>query len=115
MPNAKACADMAEIRREIDRMDRILVPLLAERLDYVRQAAAFKDSRSAVVVPWRIEEVVANARVLAADHGADPHVMERIYRALVDASIALEGATYDRTRDGAAPTGGNRAPNADQK
>ncbi len=97
-PTAKPCAGMAEIRQEIDRMDRLLVPLLAERLDYVRQAAAFKEDRSAVVVSWRIEEVVANARALAEDTGADPDIMERIYRALVDASIAWEGKTFDHTR-----------------
>jgi isochorismate pyruvate lyase len=98
-PPYKTCATMDEIRVEIDRVDRLLVPLLAERLDYVRQAAAHKPDRAQVVVPWRIEDVVAKAKALAEDLDTDSDVIERIYRALVDASIAWEGGHYDRTRN----------------
>ncbi len=98
MAAPKACADMDEVRAEIDRMDRLIVPLLAERLNYVGQAARYKPTADETVVPWRIEEVVANARALAREAGMDEDTAERVYRALVDASIAYERREWHRLR-----------------
>jgi isochorismate pyruvate lyase len=90
------CASMDDIRAQIDRLDRRIVPLLAERLGFVGRAAAFKETRAEVVVPWRVEEVVAKATALAEAAGADTAAVEAIYRALVAASIAHEEREWDR-------------------
>lgn len=97
------CANMDEIRAQIDRMDRLIVPLLAERLDYVAQAARFKPTREDVVVPWRIEDVVEKARARAREVGMDEATVEQVYRALVDAYIAHEARQWDRLHGGASP------------
>lgn len=90
------CRNMDQIREQIDRMDRMIVPLLAERLNYVAQAAQFKPTRADVVVPWRIEDVVAKAKARAREVGMDEATVETVYRALVDAYIAHEAAQWDR-------------------
>ena len=41
-PKAKHCETMADVRREIDRLDRELVRLMAERLRYIEEAARVK-------------------------------------------------------------------------
>jgi len=94
--SARVCADMNEVRAEIDRLDRLLVPLIAERLAYVAQAAGFKPTREDVVVPWRIEDVVTKVRECAMAIGADADTLERIWRALVDISIEWEGWHFDQ-------------------
>src|SRR3546814_17458589 len=53
---------MTEVRDNIDRLDRQIVALLAERTGYVRQAARVKLERGAIVDPERIEDVVAKVR-----------------------------------------------------
>ena len=50
----KPCESLDEVRINIDRLDKLIVPLLAEREHYVRQAARFKKSADAVVVPARV-------------------------------------------------------------
>ncbi|WP_293206888.1 chorismate mutase, partial [Parvibaculum sp.] len=47
---------MPEVRREIDRIDRQLVKLLAERQGYIEQAGAIKGERTAVRDNARIED-----------------------------------------------------------
>ena len=54
---ATDCQDMADIRREIDRLDRALVALLAERQTYIERAGHIKGSRDRVRDEARIEDV----------------------------------------------------------
>ena len=84
------CQSLDEVRANIDRLDRLIVALLAERETYVRGAARFKPSAQAVVVQARVEEVVVKARAQARELGASPESMDRIYRAIIDAMTELE-------------------------
>ncbi|OIR06142.1 salicylate biosynthesis protein PchB [mine drainage metagenome] len=93
------CQSLTEIRDNIDRLDRQIVALLCERQGYVGQAAAFKPTRSDVVVPERIEEIVGKVRALAAERGGSADLMERIYRAMIDAYIAFEDRRWGELHD----------------
>jgi isochorismate pyruvate lyase len=90
----KPCQSLDEVRANIDRLDRLIVPLLAERETYVREAARFKASAAAVVVPARVEEVVSRAQAQASALGASPVAIDRIYRAIIDAMTELEIAQH---------------------
>lgn len=86
----KSFTSLAAVRAAIDKMDRKIVPLLVERLEYVTQAAQFKPSVEGVIVLSRVEEVVDNARRLTAAAGGNPDTIEAVYRALIDAFTADE-------------------------
>jgi isochorismate pyruvate lyase len=77
------CADLDEVRANIDRLDSEIVRRLAERGKYVVQAARFKKSEADVYAPARVEQVVANVRRHAAKFGVSPDIVERGYRVLV--------------------------------
>lgn len=101
-PGAAACRSMDEVRAAIDRIDRQIVALLAERGAFVRQAARVKARRSDIIDHARIEEVVAKVRRAAEAEGVDPGLVEAVYRLMIDRFIALEAAQFDRLREGAA-------------
>jgi isochorismate pyruvate lyase len=86
----EACASLADIRTQIDRLDRDIVRLLAARQAYVLAAAQFKRSEAEVKAPDRIEQVVANARRIAKAEGANADIVERVYRELIDAGTDAE-------------------------
>ncbi len=88
------CKDLAEVRRNIDDLDTQIVALLSKRAGFVHQAARFKPTKADVVVPSRIEEIVLRVRHLAREHGADPDLMEHIYRSMIDAYIVFEAKTW---------------------
>jgi isochorismate pyruvate lyase len=90
------CADMSEVRAEIDVIDRKLVALIAERLHYIDEAARIKPRRDQVRDQTRIDDVLAKTRREALRQGCDPAVVEAAYRALVEASIAHEYVAFDR-------------------
>ncbi|MBX3726805.1 MAG: chorismate mutase [Xanthomonadales bacterium] len=88
------CSSLEQVRSHIDRIDRQLVGLLAERGAYVKQAAAFKTTTADVRAPQRVEQVVARAVAQAHELGADPKVTEMVYRAMIAAFIASELAEH---------------------
>jgi isochorismate pyruvate lyase len=85
------CTTMADLRAEIDRLDEALVAMFAERTAYIDRAAEIK---TRVLLPARIdtrvEEVVANVRRHAVTHGLPPDKIEKLWRKLIDWSIARE-------------------------
>lgn len=92
---AVKCQDMRDVRREIDRLDRMLVPLLLERLDYIRQAGHIKADRGTVRDEARVEDVVAKALKEAAKSNGNAAYIEDIFRHLIEWSIAHEFDVWD--------------------
>jgi len=84
------CADLAEVRENIDRLDCQIVALLAERGRYVKDAARFKRDAFQVSAPQRQQEVIDKVKALAEEKGAYPEVVEAAYRALIAGFIARE-------------------------
>ena len=79
------CADLGEVRVNIDRIDRAIVALLAERGSFVHEAGRFKANPDAVDDPKRVEQIIAKLRAIAAEDHVAPAVVEATYRALIAA------------------------------
>ena len=92
------CSNLTEVRANIDRLDRQIVSLLAERGGYVLQAARFKNEIGDVAAPQRVEAVIQNVRRIAIETGALPDVVEETYRTLIAAFIKAEQAEHQRLR-----------------
>ncbi|MCO4094439.1 MAG: chorismate mutase [Acidovorax sp.] len=101
------CTTMSDVRRHIDALDDILVPLLVQRTGYMTQAARIKPSASLVRDEARIEAIVQRVRAAAAAHGGQPDVVEAMYRSLMEHSIAYEHREFARLRAGQADAARN--------
>ncbi len=84
------CNSLDEVRENVDRIDREIVSLLAKRGNFVTQAASFKKTTDEVKAPNRVEQVIAKVTALAQEHGANPMVVESVYRAMISAFIEAE-------------------------
>ncbi len=90
MSNAINCTSIEEVRSNIDRIDRQIVALLAERGIFVKQAARFKKTTDDVKAPQRVEQVIAKVTALSQELGANPSVTEQVYRAMISGFINAE-------------------------
>ena len=85
------CADMGQVRSEIDRIDAKLVDLIAERFGYVDRAWQLKiKSAEGAVVPWRIQQVIDKVRAQATDKGVSPDLCEALWRQMIGWFIQYE-------------------------
>lgn len=87
----EACDNMEALRVEIDAIDAELVALIAERARFIDRAIVLKKRDGLpAYIPERVEEVVANVRKTARELGAPEHVVETIWRVMVDEFISIE-------------------------
>jgi len=97
------CANLAEVRANIDRLDDEIVRLIAERALYVKDAARFKRDAYQVSAPARQAQVFDKARALATRHNRGfanlEAVVDATYRAMVAAFIANEQTYFDNMKN----------------
>lgn len=87
---AKECSSIEEVRENIDLIDRHIVSLIAERGEFVKQAARFKKTTNDVKAPDRVEQVISKVKTLSEELCANPNITEVVYRAMISAFINEE-------------------------
>ncbi len=90
MKTPEQCANLQEIRAEIDRIDREVIAAFGQRFAYVKAAAKFKTSEAGVKASDRFAAMLAQRREWAAAEGLNPDVIEKLYRDLVTHFIEEE-------------------------
>jgi chorismate mutase/prephenate dehydratase len=80
---------LASLREQIERIDREIIALIAKRLAIVEGVV---EAKLASASPFRDREreetLIARLRTIAAEVGIDPHQIERLYRIVMDMSVA---------------------------
>ncbi|MEG5159128.1 isochorismate lyase [Microcoleus sp. AT3-A2] len=90
MKDPDECANIHEVREEIDIIDREVIDALSKRFKYVVAAARFKTSEAGVRAPDRFHAMLQQRREWALESGLNPDVVENIYRDLVNYYIEEE-------------------------
>ncbi len=84
------CESKDDVRAEIDRIDRALMELFAERHGYVTRMAEIKTDPHEANDPGRIEAMIARRRQQALDLDLDEDQAELIWRTLINWNINYE-------------------------
>jgi isochorismate pyruvate lyase len=98
----KCCQSLSEVRGNIDRIDRQIIALMAERGRYVAEAGRFKANPAAVSDPARVDAIIAKVRGLAREDGLAEDVAERAYRAMIAAFEDFEREEWTKRNADAA-------------
>ncbi|HSS01261.1 MAG TPA: prephenate dehydratase domain-containing protein, partial [Kofleriaceae bacterium] len=92
--------DLVQLRDRIEAVDRKIIALVAERLKIVEDVVAAKLTAAS---PFRDREredlLLQRLRRLAIEAGLDPHQIERLYRVVMDMSVAHQEATVRNRSD----------------
>ena len=87
----KECADLSQVRVEIDRVDSALVDMIAERFGYVERAWQIKLGQALEAnVPWRNQQVFDKVRARAEAKGLPPDLAEALWRQMIGWFIQYE-------------------------
>ncbi|MBB5751280.1 chorismate mutase [Prosthecomicrobium pneumaticum] len=84
------CRTKDDVRAEIDRIDRQIVPLLAERFGYIKRMAELKQSPEEARVPARVEAVLDHVAELAEEAGFAPDLARLLWARMIEWNEAYE-------------------------
>lgn len=105
------CADMSQVRSEIDRIDNALVDLISERYGYVDRAWQLKmTTREGAVVQWRIQQVIDRVKARAAEKGMPPEMIEMVgaqWRNMIGWFVQYEEEKFRQGHDSSDKPGAN--------
>lgn len=93
------CQSLNEVRENIDRIDDRIVRLIAQRYDYVNQAAALKKDIAEITDSKRIGQVIEKVKQQAKQNNIDENIIEPIYRTMINAFIKEEVRKFDSVYD----------------
>ena len=86
----KKCETLEELRKEVDKVDDMIVELIAVRNDYIKQAAGFKQSVEEIKSDERIDAVLGRVRHKALMLGVSPNMVADIYKKMIDEMVETE-------------------------
>lgn len=92
------CNNLDEVRETIDRIDDEIIKLIAERGEYVFQASALKKNEDGVKAPNRVEAVITKVRNKAIEYGANPDMVEALYREMISRFINMELEEFNKNK-----------------
>ncbi len=93
----KKCNSLQEVRDEIDKVDEQIIKLIANRKDYVKQAANFKHSVDEIKSDDRINDVLDKVRHQALSLSLSPNLITEIYRRMIDDMVETEISQFRNT------------------
>ena len=91
------CDSLEEVRENIDNIDDKIIKLIAQRSDYVKQAAYFKKSKTDVKAADRVEKII-KVREKAKIYDCSPDVVELIYREMINYFISEEMKIFEKNK-----------------
>ncbi len=71
-------------------MTERFIMLIAERGSFVKQASKFKKDSQDVTAPQRVEAVIQKVRHLSEEYGANPDMVEKLYRDMIENFVHIE-------------------------
>lgn len=84
------CQSKEDVRAELDRIDRALLELFAERHRYVTRVAEIKTEPHEAYDPTRIEAIISKQRARADELDLDEDQAELIWRTLISWNVNYE-------------------------
>ena len=91
------CKSLEEVRSNIDRIDDAIIKLIAKRGGYVAQASKFKKNEEGVRDTSRVEKVIQKVREKTELYGANPDMVEALYREMISRFINMEMLEFHKS------------------
>ena len=94
----KQFKNLNEVRRNIDKVDNLLVKLIAEREFYAKEAVKFKIDRRQIIDRKRINAVLTRVKKLSKKYKVNSVIVEKIWKLMIKNFIILENKLFKRPK-----------------
>lgn len=90
--------NLEDVRADIDCIDDEIIKLIAKRQSLVIMASEFKKNEDGVKAPKRVNEVIKKVRISAQEYGANPDIVEKVYRTMIEGFVNMEMKEFKKNK-----------------
>ena len=81
---------LSKIRKELDKLDNILIKIIKKRTNLVKRVLALKERKNQIVDQKRINFILKNIKKKSLKNNIDPKITNKIWKNMIYAYIDFE-------------------------
>ena len=89
---------LSKIRKELDKLDNILIKIIKKRTNLVKKVLALKEKKNQIVDQKRINLILRNIRKKSLKNNIDPKITNKIWKNMIYAYIDFERRNFNNKK-----------------
>ena len=85
---------LSKIRKELDKLDNILIKIIKKRTNLVKRVLALKERKNQIVDQKRINLILRNIKKKSLINNIDPKITNKIWKNMIYAYIDFERRNF---------------------
>ena len=85
---------LGKIRKELDKLDDILIKIIKKRTNLVKSVLALKEKKNQIVDQKRINLILKNIKKKSIKNNIDPKITHKIWKSMIYAYIDFEKRNF---------------------
>ena len=89
---------LSKIRKELDKLDNILIKIIKKRTSLVKRVLALKERKNQIVDQKRIKLILKNIKDKSIKNNIDPKITNKIWKNMIYAYIDFERRNFNKKK-----------------
>ena len=89
---------LSKIRKELDKLDNILIKIIKKRTSLVKKVLALKERKNQIVDQKRINLILKNIKKKSLKNNIDPKITNKIWKNMIYAYIDFERRNFSKKK-----------------
>ena len=89
---------LSKIRKELDKLDNILIKIIKKRTSMVKRVLALKERKNQIVDQKRIKLILKNIKDKSIKNNIDPKITNKIWKNMIYAYIDFERRNFNKKK-----------------
>jgi chorismate mutase len=89
---------LSKIRKELDKLDNILIKIIKKRTSMVKRVLALKERKNQIVDQKRIKLILKNIKKKSIKNNIDPKITNKIWKNMIYAYIDFERRNFNKKK-----------------
>jgi len=89
---------LSKIRKELDKLDNILIKIIKKRTNLVKRVLTLKERKNQIVDQKRIKLILKNIKNKSIKNNIDPKITNKIWKNMIYAYIDFERRNFNKKK-----------------
>ena len=89
---------LSKIRKELDKLDNVLIKIIKRRTNLVKKVLALKEKKNQIIDQKRLKLILKNIKKKSIKNNIDPKITNKIWKNMIYAYIDFERRNFNKKK-----------------